>query len=472
MSFENQVLRVDQLELENQSRASFEKFLGGIAVESSLSSQNKNNLPETTSLHSKLIEAGNGNAQAIASVYANSKIAVIEAIYKRGHISEVKAEINSDGSVSQFGQTMMDINRNALQIFNRPNAYRKRLEAETLNSHRIESLIKAGLLEDNFLFIPSLYPDDMTNIEAKNYGFFAKTKTNILQTVSVSNGVYELESAFLEGDIYANDKTTLQIVSDIYKYFGYDVSNYTVTDILKTPLLIPKSVLPNGLIDLVAMFDKIKGNSFFGTKGEAVGNYNERKALSKKRESNLEQTTNEVVSELISSKTNSPLDAVNKLIDIVREKVVIRAIYDNSIESSSFGEKAEVFINRGRNMLTIGDQEGLRNAMEDAIDAAEVYMCGFGKSNNKNKERNPNDISANSDEETIDSKSGQIRCINCHKFVAKREVVKPKSWCCPKCKYEVDICSGKVLNGGIVESLMDKIDQVQKPEPKTEKEAA
>jgi hypothetical protein len=41
-----------------------------------------------------------------------------------------------------------------------------------------------------------------------------------------------------------------------------------------------------------------------------------------------------------------------------------------------------------------------------------------------------------------------IRCINCKEKVPSKEVVKPKTWCCPKCKYEVDVCTGKVLCSG------------------------
>ncbi len=41
-----------------------------------------------------------------------------------------------------------------------------------------------------------------------------------------------------------------------------------------------------------------------------------------------------------------------------------------------------------------------------------------------------------------------IRCVNCNKKVPSKDVVKVKSWCCPKCKYEVDICTGAVLCTG------------------------
>ena len=93
-------------------------------------------------------------------------------------------------------------------------------------------------------------------------------------------------------------------------------------------------------------------------------------------------------------------------------------------------------------------------------------MCGIG-----NSEKNPNQVGdySVSDSETVDDNNGQIKCINCRKVVSKKEVVKPKSWCCPLCKYEVDVCSGKVLNGGKVETMTNikpKQDELEN-EPKS-----
>jgi hypothetical protein len=43
-----------------------------------------------------------------------------------------------------------------------------------------------------------------------------------------------------------------------------------------------------------------------------------------------------------------------------------------------------------------------------------------------------------------------VRCANkkCRQLVPSKEVVKKDSWCCPKCSYEVDICSGRVICEG------------------------
>jgi hypothetical protein len=46
------------------------------------------------------------------------------------------------------------------------------------------------------------------------------------------------------------------------------------------------------------------------------------------------------------------------------------------------------------------------------------------------------------------SLSGKIRCFKCREQVNKKEVVKKDTWCCPKCKYEVNVCTGKIENSG------------------------
>lgn len=42
-----------------------------------------------------------------------------------------------------------------------------------------------------------------------------------------------------------------------------------------------------------------------------------------------------------------------------------------------------------------------------------------------------------------------IKCIACKRPSPKEKVVKAKSWCCPHCKYEVDICTGEVIHQSV-----------------------
>lgn len=45
----------------------------------------------------------------------------------------------------------------------------------------------------------------------------------------------------------------------------------------------------------------------------------------------------------------------------------------------------------------------------------------------------------------------QIRCIKCRQYSPKEAVVGKNDWHCPKCKYQIDICTGQVLHGSVTE---------------------
>ena len=444
------VIRVDLLESEQLSRSRCSRFIGRIVTDN-LSSEVVRRTVDTVSLHTRLVEAVQGDPEAISSVYTNANSAVVEAIYKKGHISSVTADVGFDGSISQYGQSLLDVHKNALKYTYKPEAYIKRLQVETLNTHRIEDLVRAGVLEDYYFFIPSLYPDDMTDSEARENGFFVNTKTNVLQLASTNNGQYTLESAFIEGDTDEADEKYSKVIEKLYSMFGFDISGISTTELLSTPILISKSLLPNGMIDLVRIQDEIRGNSFFGQKNIPISDYIEHAELCRDRESRLEQTTLDVVRELLlQNHIDSPIEAIQTLYDIVKDRVVKYAIKSSDIDAGVFGKEAKPFILAARNFLELGDTSGANIMINEALRAAIVEMCGIG---NRKKNGNSADVQENDSNEV---NTGQIKCIKCRKYVSKKEVVKVNSWCCPKCKYEVDICTGKILNNGKVNYVEDQ----------------
>lgn len=104
-----------------------------------------------------------------------------------------------------------------------------------------------------------------------------------------------------------------------------------------------------------------------------------------------------------------------------------------SIELEVHGAFDE-FASLGRVLIgcggTISMLQGEQNILN--TDARDVFDAVFGsKSGEANAKLPP-----------------KIRCINCRERVASKDVVKANSWCCPSCKYEVDICNGKVLCAG------------------------
>lgn len=69
-----------------------------------------------------------------------------------------------------------------------------------------------------------------------------------------------------------------------------------------------------------------------------------------------------------------------------------------------------------------------------------------------------------------------IKCIACKRPSPKEKVVKAKSWCCPHCKYEVDICTGQVIHESVqpkpdrsIEAILSK--ELEKRRTKSEPKA-
>jgi phage FluMu protein Com len=69
-------------------------------------------------------------------------------------------------------------------------------------------------------------------------------------------------------------------------------------------------------------------------------------------------------------------------------------------------------------------------------------------------ERNLQDVFGGKGRKNEDNEAklpDNIRCIKCRKVSPKAEVVGHKTWHCPKCNHEVDVCTGKTLREGTVE---------------------
>lgn len=96
----------------------------------------------------------------------------------------------------------------------------------------------------------------------------------------------------------------------------------------------------------------------------------------------------------------------------------------------------------------------MKSAGDDARLAGKSYSgCGMttgGQSSLSATEQLTENGYGNNANKSKDNKlPSMIRCINCREKVPKKDVIKVKSWCCPSCKYEVDICNGRVICAGV-----------------------
>lgn len=94
-----------------------------------------------------------------------------------------------------------------------------------------------------------------------------------------------------------------------------------------------------------------------------------------------------------------------------------------------FASEGRVLTGCGGSINMLQGEENIMNA-----DSKDVFDAIFGEKSDKSE----------------DSKlPALIKCINCKEKVPSKEVVKEKSWCCPRCKYEVDVCDGRVICAGV-----------------------
>lgn len=455
----------ETLDIERQARAQAAAFIGGISIRSEASVELIDQPTNTETLLSHVQKARFGDEQADKMVAANARIATIEAIFKAGNITRVVSEVAPDGQAVQYGQTHRDVQKNSLLYRLESPRMRARTRAETANLFRIEAAVREGLLHDYAILVPSLYPDDMTSAEAGSAGFFTDTMTGVFQLSYLQDGKLVTESAFIAGRQSEQDeRQDIRATKAMLSMLGLSSQALSVTEMLGKPVLIHKSMLENGVADIVRWYDAyVGGDTFFGLPKDVSGtkSYEEFAQYCAKREAGFEQTVQQVKEELVAVAAwlTTPESAIATLAELVKKHAVQRALEDSTIDVRAFGYQAARHIEEYRLYMSMGDRERAEQAAEQAHSTAQVTMCGIRSQSPQSQDDGGGDTDRKSDTGEQDTKiTGKIRCINCRESVNAKDVIKPKSWCCPKCKYEVDVCTGKVIRKGVFKTNMENID--------------
>lgn len=428
---------------------------------------------QVLSMQESIHNAAWGNEKARRLVHTNAKTTFIEQGYKAGVIVDIKLEADETGRISQHGQPMDSVFKNSLLHASATPEIRGRSEAETRNGFRLEQLRRQGMLNEYYFVVISRcanLPDE----ELTKNGFFAATKSCVIQATTESEDGLGTKSAFVAGvktekGPRHDEETVIGMGSEL----GVNYAGKSATQIIDEPLLIHKSKMPNGVADLVKLYDKHAGGTFFG-QDKPVQDYQEFEKFCKQREKDLEPTINLIVDQLIdeASSIHTPIAAVKRLHKIAESHLVTHAIkVDKTIDANVFGKEAAVHIEEARIHAQNGNFVLAESAEAFAKDKAKTTSCPsalkknkFGEMAGENGE-DPETTISESDElteptESTESKIGKIRCIKCRKYVNKAEVVKEKEdcWECPKCKHRVNICTGEIENEG--ESGIDNDEKV------------
>lgn len=312
-------------------------------------------ISQVKSLKHGIQKAAKGDPEARAMVRANVATDAFERTMKVENVTEVMMEVEDD-VVYQNGQTIESIQANSLLYASNHEAIERRTHAENRNSFRVKKHFQEGDLEDNLVFVASLVADDMSKSDLKQANFFLETMSASLQATTVKNGTLNTETAFVAGAKHENaPRHDIKTIIAVYKKLGVDIEGKSVTEILDTPLLIPKSLAPNGVIDLVRLYDDCAGGTFFGQdkpRKDYVSFRQECREREKTFDSKIDTITDELVGEASTIKTE--IQAVKRLNKISGKHMVDRAIEDHTIDPRVFGEAAPDIIH-ARHQAQIGN---------------------------------------------------------------------------------------------------------------------
>jgi hypothetical protein len=158
----------------------------------------------------------------------------------------------------------------------------------------------------------------------------------------------------------------------------------TAAETIDTALLIPKSLMPNGVIDIAKMLDDAAGGLFFG-QDKPRQDYEEFLAECRRREQEMQPTVEKIVNEIISlaDTISTPLHASQLLGEVVGKYMVQASVTDARIDPRVFGTESAWHITYAREQIAAGNYEQAHQATHLAVLADTSTSCPGGVKRNR-----------------------------------------------------------------------------------------
>jgi hypothetical protein len=394
------VRSVRETEYEPETQMRFKNWLGTLATNGSIelsitpdaeTEKSGTNLLEQIKLYKYALP---GSPEAVVSekmIKANIATATAEVGFKKGHITTAVMEKDGSGDLVQHGHTNDSIQRNAMtQRPNRHPALKNITKIEALNAHRIKDGFEAGQLTDNYFVVASLVPQGVPekNLGHKGDGYFLREMTFVVQATTEQNETTAItKSAFMAG-VEAEDDDSFEdrmakrfditVLQKVYERLEQDPPQ-TVEEFLDGGLLIPKSLMPNGIADFLLWCAEAKDELDGITAERTVNEFMAMELESKRREASLQEVNQKVFDELIASEATmrKPMDAVQAMWESIRTNMTENSFTNEHLDPKVFGAAAPHII-KVREYIQSGDTQLAQAAMHRAIEESEVTGCGGG----------------------------------------------------------------------------------------------
>lgn len=329
------------------------------------------------SLKDAIHAAAAGDVRALHMVTANARTDALERIFKAGCVIKSELSVDPHGRLMQHGQLMTDVYLNALRHTGRSPQMIARLRAETYNGVRIDYFRRAGLLDRYYFVVISRCPDDMTPDEAADVGFFMDTASVSMQAFTVEvDGTPMQSSAFAAGRPHLGaERDDAAAIDGMLARLGVKVGGLAATEMLQIPLLIPKSRMPHGVADLVALYDHEFG-TFFG-QDSGHDDYLAHIERCQRHFAELEPIVQRIVDRVLAraDTIHTPTQATRALNEESQYCLLDQAFADKSINPRVFGEEAAEYIESARALLAQGDLERFMAARMQAQQTARSFAC-------------------------------------------------------------------------------------------------
>jgi len=373
-------------------------------------------------LHEAILGAIRGEQAGIAMLTMNVGKDLFERIAKAGFVMESRSKTDENGEIVQHGQTDENIQLNTLRYLGKNEKMFPRLMGEVRNKYRVGDALRAGHLKDYWFVVLSRCADDMTNNELEDNGFFTLTQSMAVQATTQQGEDIVIQSAFVAGvkdeDSPRHDYET---VKQFGEKLGVDLTG-TAAETIDTPLLIPKILMPNGVVDLVKLLDEAAGGLFFGQDVPAQ-DYIDFLADCKTREVEMQPTIEKIVHEIISlaDTITNPLEASELLGTVVGKYMVKASVTDERIDPRVFGTESAFLITYARVQIAVGNYGEAHQATNLAVIADKSSSCPGGVKRDQGVDGGipdmleaANDLSSTRTEKIADCDFVSKECPMCH----------------------------------------------------------
>lgn len=395
--------------------------------------------------------AAAGNEVALRGVKKTVLIDMTERSFKAGHVTRVELEADNLGGVRQYGQSMDDVHINALRYASGRQVIRLRSEAETRNNMRIKPNIRTGRMETHYWVVLSRCAVDMTDKELQDCCFFADTKSCAIQVIGMENGQLFQETAFVSGVAeLGGERHDAESVEALGRGLGVDLGGLNPTELLDTPLLIPREMMPNGVIDLVKLYDNSK--YFFG-QNKPTQDYERYLETCRQREASMQPIMEEIVQTLLTevSSMQTPTDATERIGELSAQHLVVLASKDRSIDARVFGAKAAPEIIAARLAYARGDMDEYNRRLETAQKVQASFTCPTSANRDAEGEEAANAAGSKTERKNWKTKQGVCVVRSCPTRPGETEVG-PCGVCMDRCQLIFDD-GGDPTGGAIILSL-------------------